>query len=124
MKLHPIREIIRDKRILLVDDSLVRGTTSKTIVKLLKENGAREVHLRLSAPEIRFPCYFGIDIPTREELISCHMNPEEIARFIGADSVKFLLIEHLKQCVDNPKDFCYACFSGCYPVEVKQNSSE
>lgn len=124
MKLHPIREVIKDKRITLVDDSLVRGTTSKTIVKLIKENGAREVHLRLSAPEIRFPCYFGIDIPTREELISCHMNPEEIARFIGADSVKFLSIEQLEQCVDNPKDFCYACFSGHYPIKIKRISSK
>ena len=121
MKLHPIREVIREKRVTLVDDSLVRGTTSKTIVKLLKENGAREVHLRLSAPEIRFPCFFGIDIPTREELISCHMSPKEIAHFIGAESVQFLPIEHLQQCIDNPKDFCYACFSGRYPVEIKQS---
>jgi amidophosphoribosyltransferase len=121
MKLHPIREVIRDKRITLVDDSLVRGTTSKTIVKLLKENGAKEVHLRLSAPEIRFPCFFGIDIPTREELISCHMSPKEIARFIGAESVQFLPIEHLQQCIDNPQDFCYACFSGRYPVEIEQS---
>jgi amidophosphoribosyltransferase len=122
MKLHPIREVIKNRRVTLVDDSLVRGTTSKTIVKLLKENGAREVHLRLSAPEIRFPCFFGIDIPTREELISCHMSPGEIAGFVGADSVQFLPLECLKQSVDNPKDYCYACFSGHYPVKIDEGT--
>jgi amidophosphoribosyltransferase len=121
MKLHPIREIIHGKRITLIDDSLVRGTTSKIIVKLLKENGAQEVHLRLSAPEIRFPCFFGIDIPTTEELISCQMNPVEISRFIGADSVKFLQTDHLARCVDNRQDFCFACFTGHYPVKIKRD---
>ncbi len=105
--------------IMMHDDSLVRGTTAKIIVSLLRENGAKEIHLRLSAPELRHPCYFGIDIPTRDELISANMPPDEVARHIGADSVGFLRLESLRECVSEPDNFCYACFSGQYPVEAK-----
>ena len=118
MKLHPIRDIIRGKRVVLVDDSLVRGTTSRILVSLIKEAGATEVHLRLCAPEIRWPCFFGIDIPTREELISNTMTPDEIAGAIGADSVRFLSIEQLKRCLGEPTRFCFSCFTGRYPVAV------
>jgi amidophosphoribosyltransferase len=119
MKLHPVREAIAGKRVAVVDDSLVRGTTSRQLVKLLRDAGAREVHLRLSSPPLRFPCFFGIDIPTREELISNRLDPEEIARDIGANSVKFLPREALRKCVTEPDNFCYACFSGEYPCPVK-----
>jgi len=119
MKLHPMREVVAGKRVTIVDDSLVRGTTGKIIVKLLREAGAREVHLRLSAPELKNPCYFGIDIPTREELISNRMSPEEIAREIGADSVRFLPLRALLACFDPSDGFCHACFSGRYPVPVE-----
>jgi amidophosphoribosyltransferase len=115
MKLHPVTSAIRNKRVILLDDSLVRGTTSKILVKLLKEAGAKEVHLRLSSPEITCPCFYGIDIPTREELISNRKTPDEIAAYIGADSVRFLPIEKLKDCVQIPQNYCYACFSGEYP---------
>ncbi len=118
MKLHPIKEVILNKKIVLVDDSLVRGTTSKIIVKLLKEAGAKEIHLRLSSPPITHPCFFGIDIPTTAELISHQMSPDEIAKTINADSVMFLPVECLKQCIQNPKDFCYACFTGKYPIKI------
>lgn len=118
MKLHPVREAIRGKRIVLIDDSLVRGTTSKILVKLLKEAGAREVHLRLCSPEIKWPCFFGIDIPTRQELISNTKTPDEIAAFIGADSVRFLHLEDLYGCLDVPESYCYACFDGNYPAPV------
>ncbi len=118
MKLHPVREAIRGKRIILIDDSLVRGTTSSILVKLLKEAGAREVHLRLCSPEIKWPCFFGIDIPTREELISNSMSPGEISAFIGADTVRFLPQEELYGCVDTPRTYCYACFDGRYPISV------
>lgn len=118
MKLHPVRDVIRGKRVILVDDSLVRGTTAKILVALMKEAGATEVHLRLSSPEIRWPCFFGIDIPTREELISNHMTAEEIARFIDADSVRFLSVEQLQRCLDLPSDYCFACFTGRYPFRV------
>jgi amidophosphoribosyltransferase len=90
---------------------------------MLREAGAKEIHLRLSSPEIKNPCYFGIDIPTREDLISCRLTPEDISRHIGADSVSFLSIENLRGCLGNPDDFCYACFSGDYPVKVKEQDN-
>jgi amidophosphoribosyltransferase len=124
MKLHPMKAVVRGKRITLIDDSLVRGTTSRIIVNLLKEAGAKAVHLKLSAPEIKYPCFFGIDIPTRSELISNRFNPEEIARYIGADSVQFLPLDCLKKCINNPDDFCDACFSGEYPFEVHEAKKE
>jgi amidophosphoribosyltransferase len=119
MKLNPVREAIAGKRVIVVDDSLVRGTTSRQIVRLLREGGAVEVHLRLSSPTVRFPCFFGIDIPTRDELIANRLDPDGIAREIGADSVRFLSIEALRECVVTPDDFCYACFSGVYPIPVR-----
>lgn len=124
MKLHPVRDAIRGKRILLVDDSLVRGTTARILVKLLKDAGAREVHLRLSSPEIRWPCFFGIDIPTRRELISNHLDPVAIASEIGADSVKFLAIDLLRRSLDDADSFCYSCFTGRYPVPVPLTEEE
>ncbi len=119
MKLHPVREAIAGKRVIVVDDSLVRGTTSRQIVKLLRDAGAREVHLRLSSPPIRHPCFFGIDIPTHDELIANRLDLEGITRELGADSVRFLPLEALRECVPNPGDFCNACFSGSYPLTVK-----
>lgn len=124
MKLHPVREVIEGKRVVLVDDSLVRGTTARILVRLIKEAGAAEVHLRLSSPEIRWPCFFGIDIPTRTELISNHLTPDEIARTIGADTVRFLSLELLRESLASPTDFCYACFSGRYPVNVPLTPEE
>jgi amidophosphoribosyltransferase len=119
MKLHPVREAIAGKRVVVIDDSLVRGTTSRQIVKLLREAGAKEVHLRLCSPPLRFPCFYGIDIPTREELISNRLDAEGIAREIEADSVRFLPIEALRRSVENPGDFCCACFNGNYPTPVR-----
>lgn len=116
MKLNPIPSVVRGQRIVLVDDSLVRGTTSKRIVKLLRDAGAKEIHLRLSAPEIKYPCFFGIDIPTRGELISNRLDPVALAAELGADSVRFLTEEDLRACTEGrPDDYCYACFNGKYP---------
>ena len=119
MKLHPVREAIEGKRVVVIDDSLVRGTTGRQIVKLLREAGAREVHVRLCSPPLRYPCFYGIDIPTREELISNRLDPAGIAKEIDADSVRFLPMESLRQSVPNPDDYSYACFSGAYPNTVK-----
>ena len=124
MKLHPVREVIEGRRVVLVDDSLVRGTTARLLVRLVREAGAREVHLRLCSPEIRWPCFFGIDIPTRRELISNAMSPGEIARYIRADSVRFLTLEELQSCLNAPGAYCYACFSGAYPIEVPLTDEE
>lgn len=120
MKLHPVKEIIAGKKIVVIDDSLVRGTTSRILVNLLKESGAKEVHFRLSSPEIRFPCFYGIDIPTKQELISNSMIPDKIASYIGADTVRFIPLEKLSACVHNPEDYCFACFSGDYPCGIPQ----
>ena len=124
MKLHPVREAIRGKRVILVDDSLVRGTTARILVSLTKDAGAAEVHLRLSSPEIRWPCFFGIDIPTRQELISNHLTPDEIADTVGADSVRFLPLGLLRESVDLPDSYCYSCFSGRYAVPVPLTDEE
>jgi amidophosphoribosyltransferase len=124
MKLHPVREVIQGKRVFLVDDSLVRGTTARLLIKLLREAGAREVHLRLTAPEIRWPCFFGIDIPTRSELISNTYNPDQVASYVGADTVRFLSIAQLRSTVRDPHNFCLSCFTGEYCMSVPIRRSE
>jgi len=119
MKLHAVEEVVRGKRIAIIDDSLVRGTTSGIIVRLLKEAGAKEVHLRLSSPELRWPCYYGIDIPTREELISNRLDSAGIADYIDADSVRFLPLEAMRNCLQAPQgEYCCACFDGAYPTHT------
>ncbi len=118
MKLHAVEEVVSGKRIVIVDDSLVRGTTSGIIVRLLKEAGAAEVHLRLSSPELKWPCYYGIDIPTREELISNRLDEAGVAGLIGADSVRFLPVAATRACLSAPADeYCCACFDGDYPCK-------
>ncbi|NPA27838.1 MAG: amidophosphoribosyltransferase [Epsilonproteobacteria bacterium] len=114
MKLSPIKYLIKDKRVAIIDDSLVRGTTSKQIVKMLKEAGAKEVHMRIAAPEIKFPCRYGIDTPTKEELISSKMTPNEIAKFIGADSVGFLSIDGLVDALGRDRRYSLVSFDGDY----------
>jgi len=123
MKLHAVREVVSGKKVVIVDDSLVRGTTSGIIVRLLREAGASEVHLRLSSPELKWPCYYGIDIPTREELISNRLDPAGIAAYTGADSVRFLGVARLRAALDAPEsEYCCACFDGHYPCPVYQGS--
>lgn len=120
MKLHAVEEVVCGKRVAIVDDSLVRGTTSGIIVRLLKEAGAREVHLRLSSPELKWPCYYGIDIPTRDELISNSLDEKGIAERIGADSVRFLPVDATRACLNAPEgEYCCACFDGNHPCPLK-----
>ncbi|MGC8852079.1 MAG: amidophosphoribosyltransferase [Hydrogenobacter sp.] len=116
MKLNPNRAVLEGKRVIVIDDSLVRGTTSKKIVSMLRRAGAKEVHLRIASPPVIGPCYYGIDTPTKEELIANRFTIEELQRFVGADSLKYLSLEGLKSCVKDPSEFCDACFSGIYPV--------
>jgi amidophosphoribosyltransferase len=120
MKLNPNPAVLKGKRVVVIDDSLVRGTTSKKIVSMLRKAGAKEVHMRIASPPVIGPCYYGIDTPTKEELIATKFSVQEIAKFIGADSLKYLSLEGLKSCVEDPEDFCTACFSGQYPLEVKE----
>ena len=115
IKLNPVRSVIRGKRVVVVDDSIVRGTTSRKIVKMLKEAGAKEVHLRISAPPTCYPCFYGIDTPTRKELIASTHTIEEIRKYITADSLGYISLKGLFECVGN-ETFCDACFSGNYPT--------
>ena len=114
LKLSPIRHLIEGKRVAIVDDSLVRGTTSKQIVKMLKEAGATEVHMRIAAPEIKYPCRYGIDTPTKAELISSSKSVEEVASIIGADSLGFLSIEGLVDALGNDRTYSLVSFDGNY----------
>jgi len=117
IKLNTIESTISGKSMVLIDDSIVRGTTMKRIVKLVRETGAKEVHLRISSPPFINPCYFGTDITSRENLISCKMTKEEICKYLGADSLGFLSIEHVSKIALNERcEFCDGCFTGKYPI--------
>ena len=121
IKLNPIAETVRGKRVVLVDDSIVRGTTSKRIVRLVREAGAKEVHMRISAPPFQNPCYYGTDIDSREHLIACQHSVEETAKIIGADSLGYMDLGHALEVVQRNcpgRGYCTACFSGNYPTEV------
>ncbi len=120
LKFNPLSETIAGKRLIVVDDSIVRGTTTPRVVALLRRAGAREVHLRICAPPIRYPCFFGVDMATRWELIAAHKTIPEIRDAIGADSLGYISIEGLIESVDLPKEiFCLACFTGEYPIPVQ-----
>ncbi|MBI5514385.1 MAG: amidophosphoribosyltransferase [Deltaproteobacteria bacterium] len=120
LKLNPVREALAGRRVVCVDDSIVRGTTSRKIVKMLRDAGAREVHLRISSPPTRWPCFYGIDTPDRAELIAANHSVDEIARYVTADSLAFLPVEALREAVGSPsgEGFCEACFTGVYPVRI------
>jgi amidophosphoribosyltransferase len=122
-KFNPLPSFFQGKRVILVDDSIVRGTTIKKLIRMLKENGALEVHLRIGSPPIRYSCFYGVDTPNREKLIASKMEIEEIQNFIGADTLKYLSIEDLKKCVNLPDNYCYACFNGDYPAGEKTHPS-
>lgn len=119
IKLSAIEESVKDKRVVLIDDSIVRGTTSGRIVKLLKEAGAREIHMRVSSPPFMHPCYYGTDIDSEENLIACHYSVEETARIIGADSLGYLPADKLGALIGSGgRGYCSACFDGKYPTSV------
>lgn len=121
IKLNPVPSVVAGKRVVLVDDSIVRGTTSKRIIGLLREAGATEVHFRVSAPPFLNPCYYGTDIDSRDNLIACHMSQEEIREDIGADSLGYLSIDDARAMAEpaNIGGFCTACFDGNYPTLVR-----
>ena len=123
MKLSAVRSIVRGKRVVLVDDSIVRGTTSRRIVTMLKEAGATEVHVRIASPPMTDPCFYGVDTSTYDELISARKNPEGVCREIGADSLVFLSPESLLK-AGSRKELCMACFTGQYPTALYQSPEE
>jgi len=116
LKLSPIRELIDGKRVILIDDSLVRGTTSRYIVKMVRDAGAKEVHLGISSPPVSYSCYYGLDTTKRQELIAAHKNTQEIARHVGVDSLGYLSLEGLQKLFGEKMGYCDACFSGDYPL--------
>ncbi|MGZ4154427.1 MAG: amidophosphoribosyltransferase [Actinomycetota bacterium] len=125
LKLNPLPDSIRGKRLVVVDDSIVRGTTTRQIVLALREAGAAEVHLRITSPPIKWPCFYGIDMPTRQELVASDLSVEEIRAFIGADSLGYLSLDGLVRAAGSPKDdFCRACFDGEYPIPIPEQAGK
>ena len=125
LKLNPLREIIEGKRIVVVDDSIVRGNTQRAIVRMLREAGAREIHVRISSPPVKWPCYYGIDFATRGELIANGLEVEEIRRSIGADSLGYVSLDGLISATQVPSErLCSACFTGEYPIRIPEDMSE
>lgn len=119
LKLNPVRNLLEGKRVVLVDDSIVRGTTSRKIVRMVRAAGAREVHLRISCPPTISPCFYGVDTPTRNELIAANNTVEEIRKFVEADSLGYLPMHALREAVqDDHHEFCYACYTGDYPTSL------
>ncbi len=125
IKFNPVKGVLKDKVVVVIDDSIVRGTTSKQLISLIREAGPKEIHLRISSPPIMHSCYYGMDFPSREELIAFQMqgDTEKIREYVGVDSLEYLKIEHLHEAVrdDDPGTYCTACFSGNYPVKVDFN---
>lgn len=119
LKLNPVRALLEGKRVVLVDDSIVRGTTSRKIVRLIRDAGASEVHLRISCPPTISPCYYGVDTPRKQELIAANRSVEEIREYVGADSLVYLSLENLRAAVaDTKREYCAACYTGDYPAGV------
>ena len=123
IKYNPVRDVIAGKSVVVVDDSLVRGTTSRSLVQMIRQAGAREVHMRLASPPITGPCVYGIDTPTRAELAAARMSVEEIRRYVGVDTLGYLSLEGtLEACGGDPEGFCHACFSGKYPTAMPNHT--
>jgi len=121
LKLNPLKDMIKGKKIVVVDDSIVRGNTSKQIVKMLYNAGVKEIHMRISSPPLINPCFYGIDMATQTEFIANHRTVEDIRKYLGVDSLAYLSIDGLVKAIGEPKaDFCFACFNGDYPVDVSE----
>ena len=118
MKYNPVREVLEGRRVIVVDDSLVRGTTSRSLVKFIRQAGAKEVHFRIASPPVRFPCFYGIDMPSPEELIGSRLTPDEIGEQLGVDSLGYLSLEGMLSVVSDHGSFCDACFSGNYDAPL------
>src|SRR3712207_4637516 len=123
LKLNPLREVVRGKRIVVIDDSIVRGNTQRAQVRMLREAGALEVHVRISSPPVKWPCFYGIDFATRAELIANGLDVEEIAASVGADSLGYISLEGMVEATGQPsQNLCQACFTGKYPIPLPDES--
>jgi len=118
MKFNPVQGVVRNKRVVLIEDSIVRGTTLRNLVRLIRSAGAAEVHVRISSPPIISPCFYGIDMSNKSELIAAEKSVDDIREFVGADSLKYLSVEQMLLAVDVPTDYCTGCFTGRYPAPV------
>jgi amidophosphoribosyltransferase len=125
IKYNPVRGVLKDQRVVVVDDSIVRGTTSRKLIKMLRNAGAREVHFRVSSPPIVSPCFYGVDMPTREELIGSSKSVEQIREYLDVDTLGYLSLPGLLSLPSlDGRDFCVACFSGKYPTKIEENSGK
>jgi amidophosphoribosyltransferase len=125
VKLNPVKELLKDRRVVIIEDSIIRGTTAKTRIKTLRTIGAKEIHLLVSCPPHRFPCFYGIDFSTRGELIAARKTVEEIRDYIGLDSLGYLSMDNLVRSTHIPReDLCFACFDGNYPVPIDETFSK
>jgi amidophosphoribosyltransferase len=124
VKLNPVENVLRDKKVVIVDDSIVRGTTSRNRVEVLRQAGAKEIHMRISCPPIAWPCFYGIDFPSKQELIASNKTVQEIADYIKVDSLAYLSLEGMLSVMQDKHSFCHACFSGEYPVDIPKNKSK
>jgi amidophosphoribosyltransferase len=123
LKLNPIPDAVRGKRLVVVDDSIVRGTTTRQIVQTLREAGAIQVHMRITSPPIKWPCFYGIDMSTRQELVASDLSVDQVRQFIGADSLAYLSLDSLVEATGQPKNgFCRACFDGQYPIPIPDDT--
>jgi amidophosphoribosyltransferase len=124
IKLNPINKVLEGKRVVVVEDSIVRGTTSRSRVEELRRAGAKEIHMRISCPPLKHPCFYGIDFPSEEELIASNKSVKEIAKFIKVDSLEYLSLEGMLSVMKNSDKFCHACFTGKYPVDIPETKSK
>lgn len=123
LKLNPLRENIEGKRLVVVDDSIVRGNTQRALVRMLREAGAKEIHIRISSPPVKWPCFYGIDFASRAELIANGLNTDEICQSLGADSLGYISLDGMiKATQQDPAELCTACFSGTYPIPLPDNT--
>ena len=126
LKLNPLPSVISGKRLVVIDDSIVRGNTSKKLIEMLRQAGATEVHLRIVSPEVLWPCFYGIDTDTRDQLIAANMTNDEMCEWMGADSLAFISLPGLRESLPDVREpsFCEACFSGDYPVEIPPSTAK
>lgn len=124
VKLNPIRDVLKGKKVIVVEDSIVRGTTSRSRVEELRKAGAKEIHFRVSCPPIKFPCFYGIDFPSKGELIAANQSIKEVAKFIQADSLEYLSLDGMLNVMNDPHSFCHACFDGQYPEVIPKNANK
>ena len=120
LKFNPLDSLIRDRRVILVDDSIVRSTTARRLVSILRRAGAREVHLRITCPPITHPCFMGVDMPTQDELAAHRHSPDGIRKLLNADSLHFLTLDGMMEAINSSSGYCNACFTGRYPFDVAE----